>query len=364
MTRSPLTLPRRLVPLLQAILAALLFGASAPFAKLLLRDEAPIPLAGFLYLGAGLGALLLLGVQRLVARRSGVTVEAGLKRPDWPWLAGAVVAGGFAAPIVLLFGLRATPAATASLLLNFEGVATAVIAALAFRESIGGRVWGAIGLITAASILLSWDAAGAWGFSLGALGVLGACVLWGVDNNLTRRISAKNPLAIVAIKGLGAGTCSVLLALALGQGITPARAAGALLLGSVSYGLSTTLFIFALRELGAGRTSAVFGSAPFLGMVLSLLIFREIPGWLFWAAVPLMAGGATLVLGEQHRHVHEHPTLVHEHRHRHDEPHHQHPHQGAEVPPAMAHSHVHNHEPTTHVHPHVPDIHHRHEHGG
>ncbi len=265
---------RLTLPIIQALLAAALFGASAPFAKLLLGEVEPVLLAGLLYLGSGLSAALLGWGQRV--RAKGVTVEAGLARQEWPWLAGAVLAGGILAPIVLLFSLRETAAATASLLLNFEGLATTLIAVLFFQEAISRKIAGAIGLIAAASIILSWNSQGEWGLSLGALGILLACVLWGLDNNFTRRISAKNPLTIVAVKGLVAGSFSLLLGLLLGNPLPGwLTVLGAMVLGSLSYGLSIMLFILAMREMGAARTSALFSTAPFIGAILSFLILRE-----------------------------------------------------------------------------------------
>src|SRR5665647_1601724 len=204
---------QQLIPMIQAILAATLFGASAPLAKLLLGEIHPIPLAGFLYLGSGFGLLVLHGVVKLAGSHS---TEANLTRNDLPWLAGAILTGGIIAPIILMFSLRSTPAATASLLLNFEAAATGLIAILMFREAIGARIWTAISCITLATVLLSLNPAGGWGFSVGALGVLAACMLWGIDNNLTRNISAKDPMVIVTWKGLGAGSITLLMALALG----------------------------------------------------------------------------------------------------------------------------------------------------
>ena len=201
---------RNIAPMLKVIIAAALFGASAPLSKLLLSEIAPTLMASFLYLGSGIG----LYVQRFVQRyfRSFLdnrfSDEARLTRNDLPWITGAVLVGGIAAPIVLMFGLKNTPASTASLLLNFEGVATTVIAVVAFKEAVGKRIWLAVLLITTASILLSWDSSRQWGFSLGAIGILSACVLWGIDNNFTRNVSSKDPLSIVTIKGLSAGTFS------------------------------------------------------------------------------------------------------------------------------------------------------------
>jgi drug/metabolite transporter (DMT)-like permease len=349
----------RFVALLRALLAAILFGASAPLAKALLQDVQPIPLAAFLYFGCGAGALFFRLVQRVTHRRER---EARLVVADLPWLAGATFAGGVAAPIILMFSLQATPAGTASLLLNFEGVATALIAGLVFREAIGRYAWAAIALVTLGSSLLSWNPAG-WGFSVGALGVIAACTLWGIDNNLTRHISGKNPLSIVAVKGLVAGTVSLSLALALRQPLpafTPAILA--MLLGSISYGLSIVLFVMALRDLGAARTSALYATSPFLGMVLSVAMFRERPGLAFLLSIPLMVAGAFLLLREDHQHFHEHVTIEHEHSHNHNDAHHRHAHPHAGLPDQLQHSHTHRHEPVAHEHPHAPDLHHRHEH--
>jgi drug/metabolite transporter (DMT)-like permease len=347
--------------MIQALLAAVLFGASAPVAKLLLGMIEPIPLAGFLYLGSGIGLLLFKGIQHLGSRS--VKVEAGISKTDIPWLTGAVLAGGVAAPIVLMFSLRTTPAATASLLLNFEGVATALIAALVFKEAIGGRIWWAVACITVASILLSLNLSGEWGISLTALGVLCTCALWGLDNNFTRNISAKDPLSIVIIKGLAAGGFSLILALILQNPLPkPLVALGAMLLGSLSYGISIALFILAMRDLGAARTSALFGTAPFVGALLSFLLFQEAPNMLFVIALPIMIGGALLLLGEEHAHKHVHAVIEHEHRHGHDGSHHAHDHAEGEIPAHGFHSHPHTHESIEHTHPHTPDIHHRHDH--
>ena len=349
-----------LYPMFQALLAAILFGASAPIAKLLLGQIDPVLLAGLLYLGSGIGVLLFKVL--LNQRQAAGEAEARIQRADLPWLAGAVIAGGVMAPILLLFSLRVTTAATASLLLNFEGVTTAVIAVVVFREAIGRRALWAILCITAASILLSWEPGGDWGISLGALGILGACVLWGIDNNLTRNISAKDPLTIVLVKGLSAGSFSLILALLLGNALPePAILLGALVLGSLSYGLSIVLFIRAMRGLGAARTSALFGTAPLAGVLLSLLLFQEAPSALFWGALPLMVVAALLLLSERHSHRHAHAALTHDHRHRHDDGHHEHDHPGM-VDRSLTHSHPHTHSPTTHEHPHLPDIHHRHVH--
>jgi drug/metabolite transporter (DMT)-like permease len=344
--------------LLQTLFAALLFGASAPLAKLLLGDVEPIPLAAFLYLGSGLG---LLGKKIFqYFNRQGVPSEAQIKQSDYLWLAGAILAGGVAAPIVLLISLKNTPASTASLLLCFEGVATTLIAYFAFKESISRNAWWAIVLITLASIFLSIDLTAEWGFSLGALGIIAACILWGLDNNFTRNISSKDPLIIVTIKGLGAGSFSLGLAMFLGIKLPGwGTVLSAMLLGSLSYGLSIVLFIHAMRGLGAARTSALFGAAPVSGMILSMILFQEMPSWLFLVAIPIMLLGTLLLVNEQHEHHHVHETITHEHSHKHDDDHHQHCHDCDE---ALKHSHPHQHDELAHSHHHLPDLNHRHIH--
>jgi drug/metabolite transporter (DMT)-like permease len=337
--------------ILQALLAALFFGASAPIAKLLLGDVPPVLMAAFLYLGSGTGISLL----KLYQRFSRNQKEAGIRRPDLGWLAGAIISGGIMAPIVLMISLRNTPASTASLLLNFEGVGTTLIALFFFRESISRRALTAIFAITLASVFLSTSFEGGFAFSFGALGVILACVLWGVDNNFTRNISAKDPLTIVAWKGLVAGSFSLLLGLGLGQQI-PAFTTllSILLLGFISYGLSTMLFIYSMRGLGAARTSALYGTAPLAGVLLSILIFKDPITLLFGIAALFMVAGALLLANEEHAHFHIHMPVVHEHRHSHDE-FHTHDHEDG------VHSHEHSHPQTEHEHGHMPDIHHRHE---
>jgi len=348
-----------IVPIGQAMLAALLFGASAPAAKMLLGEIEPISLAAFLYLGSGFGLLIIRAFQK--AGKKQRIKEAPLIRADIGWLAGAIIAGGIAAPIILLFGLRDTPGATASLLLNFEGVGTTLIAAIAFKEAVSRRAWWAIVVITAGSILLSTNMNGEWGFSPGALGILVACILWAIDNNFTRNISAKNPITIVMVKGLVAGSFSLLLAIILGHQIPNwIVAIKALLLGSLSYGLSISLFIRAMRELGAARTSAFFGTAPLAGVLLSFLLLHESVNAMFLVALPLMIVGAIILVYEEHNHNHVHEATVHEHCHTHDDEHHIHDHETAEE--LRSHSHSHEHSCNGHEHHHMPDIHHRHVH--
>ncbi|EGW37994.1 DMT family transporter [Desulfosporosinus sp. OT] len=352
-------LNRNIVPMLKASIAGALFGISAPISKLLLGEIAAPLMASFLYLGSGVGLFLLRYFQRSTVLFS---EEAKLTKHDWPWLIGAILVGGIAAPIVLMFSLKNTPAASASLLLNFEGVATTIIAVVAFKEAVGKRIGSAVILITLAIILLSWDSSGQWGLSIGAFGILCACILWGMDNNFTRNVSAKDPLMIVMIKGLSAGNFSLILSLILGYSL-PAISfiLKAMLLGCFSYGLSIILVIQAMRDLGSTRTSALFGTAPFVGTLFSLIIFDESLNASFFLALPIMVVGAVLLLKEDHDHLHEHKPIVHEHRHGHDI-HHTHRHLNEEVLIWGSHSHVHEQELIVHKHSHKPDIHHRHRH--
>jgi drug/metabolite transporter (DMT)-like permease len=346
--------------MIQSILAAILFGASAPFAKLLVGKMEPIPLAALMYLGGGVG-LLLLRVLRLLCGRA-ADAEARISKTDMPWLIGALLAGGVGAPIILMFSLRNTPAATASLLLNFEGVATVLIAAAIFKEAMGRRVWLATFCVSGASVLLSLDLSGEWGVSLGAIGVLVACALWGIDNNFTCNISAKDPVVIVIFKGIGAGLFSLALAFSFSTPMpSPLLILFAMLLGFFSYGLSIVLFILSMRSLGAGRTSALFGTAPFIGVVISFLVFQESPDLVFMVSFSIMVLGAVLLLREKHVHHHVHDVMEHEHRHYHEDGHHAHNHQEQNPPDNISHSHPHRHEEVAHEHAHTPDIHHRHK---
>ena len=341
-------------PIILALLAAFLFGASAPIAKLLLGEVEPAMLAAFLYLGCGFGLFFVRLFQPSKGR------EAGIQKPDVKWLLGATLAGGVAAPIILLFSLRGTPAATASLLLNFEGVATTIIATIAFRESVGKKAWLAIFLITLASILLTVNSNMLWGVSIGALGIISACFLWGFDNNFTRNISSKDPISIVMMKGFAAGTISLLIAILAGNSFPSLGiVAGSMLLGCLCYGLSITLFILVMRGIGAARTSALFGSAPFAGALFSFVIFAEGISVMFLLSIILMAIGTMFLFGENHDHSHIHEAVNHEHSHSHEDGHHEHEHDHEGI---KTQSHAHFHPFCEHSHRHLPDIHHRHAH--
>lgn len=342
-----------------ALLAAVLFGASTPLAKLLVGEMPPLLLAGLLYLGSGLGLSLLLAVR--VLRRPQALAALRIPKADWPWLLGAVACGGMAGPVLLLAGLQRSDAASASLLLNLEGVLTALLAWWVFRESTERRIVLGMLAIVAGGVLLSWQPGGALAWSPGAALIAGACLCWALDNNLTRKVSANDAMLLAAVKGLVAGACNTALALLQGA-VLPAAASsgGALALGFLGYGLSLTLFVVALRTLGTARTGAYFSVAPLFGVLLSFAVWPAWPAAAFWAAAALMAWGLWLHVSEAHEHEHHHEALDHTHRHHHDE-HHRHAH---DFPwdEARPHVHPHRHEPLVHRHPHHPDLHHGHGH--
>ncbi|HUK60386.1 MAG TPA: DMT family transporter [Stellaceae bacterium] len=335
-----------------ALASAALFGASTPLAKALIGAVAPWLLAGLLYLGSGVG--LFIASFAMKGR------EAPLHRSDLPWLGAIVLAGGVIGPVCLMFGLAATPASSASLLLNLEGVLTLAIAWTLFRENVDMRIGAGAAAILLGAGLLSWNGP-AQGFGWGDLAIAAACLAWAIDNNLTRKLSSADPLQVAMVKGLAAGAVNVVLALVLGAawpGAGTILAAGAL--GFMGYGVSLALFVLALRHLGTARTSAYFSIAPFVGAALAIALFGEPVTPVFVAAAGLMAIGLYLHLAERHAHEHTHDTLVHEHRHEHDA-HHRHAHAPGD-PPGEPHSHVHAHARLVHSHPHFPDIHHRHSH--
>lgn len=341
-----------------ALAAAALFGISTPLAKLLIGDVSPVMLAALLYLGSGTGLSLLLAARLLLRNQ---VQEASLTRKDVPWLVGTVLFGGVLGPILLMLGLATTDASSASLLLNLEAVATLVIAWLVFNEHVDHRLFlGAIAIV-AGAVLLSFDGgfgSGGWGVPLIAL----ACLSWGIDNNLTRKIAAVDPVVLAAIKGVAAGSVNLSLAFALGA-TWPALtiAVPAMLLGFVSYGLGLVLFIVALRHLGTARTGAYYGTAPFLGAIAAAVILGTPLTPAILIAGALMALGAWLHLSETHGHEHAHEVMEHDHRHSHDE-HHQHAH-GPDNSSSEPHAHPHRHVAMTHAHRHWPDSHHGHSHG-
>ncbi len=339
-----------------AVLAAALFGASTPFAKLLLGDTAPVLLAALLYLGSGIGLSSWLA---LTWKFGAKTKEASLKKADVPWLAGAIVAGGIVAPIMLLIGLNLTAASTASLLLNLEGVLTAVLAWFVFKENFDRRIAFGMSFITFGGIILSWAGKPEIGLPWGALLITGACLMWAIDNNLTRKVSAVNPLQIAALKGVFAGTVNLIIALIIGAKLPNLFSMGAAtIVGLLGYGVSLSFFVLALRHIGTARTGAYFSLAPFVGALISIVLLGDALTVSFLIAAALMSIGVYFHLTENHEHEHAHSPLEHEHKHTHDE-HHQHEH-SPDISPNEPHSHVHQHEDSKHAHEHFPDIHHQH----
>lgn len=340
-----------------ALAAAALFGVSTPFAKLIGEDLNAFLLAGLLYLGSGLG----LAVWRYGSRGTAEAPrEAALQRTDVPWMAAVVLFGGVLGPALLMFGLQSTSGSAASLLLNLESLATMLIAWVVYRESVDFRLFlGAMAILVGA-VLLSWDFVSI-SLAGGALLIAAACACWGIDNNLTRKISGSDPVQIAMIKGLAAGTTNTILGLAIGAaGPTLPQIAAAGALGFVGYGISLVFFVRALRHLGAARTGAYFSTAPFVGAVIAIPLFQEPLSIALLAATALMALGVWLHLTENHDHWHEHEELTHDHAHVHDE-HHQHTHAGGD-PAGEPHTHLHTHFPMRHKHQHYPDLHHRHGH--
>lgn len=339
---------------LLGLLAAVSFGVSAPLAKLLLAEVSPQLLAGLLYLGAGLG----LALYRL-ARPS--TREAPLTRADGPPLLGVVALGGVAGPLLLLVGLARVSGTTGALLLNLEAPLTIVLAALVFGEHLGRRAMLAAGCILLGAVVLRVVPGEVTVDGLGVASIATACLCWAFDNNLTQRLSLKDPFQVVRIKTLAAGVFNAALALALGAAIPRAPILVlALALGVVSYGASVVLDTYALRLHGAAREAAYFATAPFVGAAAAVPLLGDPLGLAEVAAMCLMLVGVVLLLRERHSHRHTHALQEHEHIHVHDE-HHQHEHALMD-PPGEPHAHRHRHGPLTHDHPHVPDLHHRHEH--
>lgn len=339
-----------------ALLAAVTFGASTPFSKTLVSQVAPVALAGLLYLGSGLGLLAWFAC-RTISSRNPHEKSARLGRADLPWLAGATFFGGIIGPVLLMSGLALTPASSASLLLNMEGVLTSLLAWFVFKENFDRRIFLGMVLIVAGGLLLSWEQRPELGVPWGAAAIVGACLCWAIDNNLTRKVSASDAVQIAGIKGLVAGTVNLLIAVALGlpmPGIDHVALAG--VIGFCGYGLSLVLFVLALRNLGTARTGAYFSVAPFVGAAIALVMLSESPGATFWIAAVLMGAGIWLHLTERHEHEHTHEVMLHSHAHSHDA-HHQHEHDFPWDRKAP-HTHLHPHERLTHAHPHFPDIHH------
>ena len=349
-----------------ALGSAVLFGLSAPAAKLLLAASDPWMLAGILYSGAGVGLL----VVDLASRGRAGLAQARLSRRELPWLAAAVLSGGVIGPVLLLAGLSRVEASAASLLLTLEGVLTALIAWFVFRENVDRRIAVGMACIVAGAVVLNWQTSISIGDLVGPAAILGACLAWAIDNNLTRKVSLADPVQIAMIKGLVAGPVNLVLGLLAGASL-PALSTASLgaLTGFLGYGVSLVLFVLALRHLGTARTGAYFSLAPFVGALVSVPLFGEAVTVQLAAAGALMAVGVWLHLSERHEHEHLHEALEHEHRHNHDahhDPAHGHLHEDhlheGDIDPGRAHSHPHRHLPLRHSHAHTPDSHHRHSH--
>jgi len=346
--------------ILCALSSAVLFGVSTPMAKMLLGSTEPAVLAGLFYCGAGLGVALIRQFGRPMLSPSG-TAEKALSYGDLPWLAGAIIAGGVVGPALLMIGLTRTDAATASLLLTLEGVATVLMAWFLFRENFDRPIVIGMVCLAAGVAVLSWSGQPKLSSVIGPLVIIGACIAWGLDNNLTRKVSLSDPLQIVELKGVVAGPVNVGLGLWMG-GMLPEIPAivAAGIVGFLGYGVSLVLFVMALRHLGAARTSAYFSTAPFFGAAMAVLVLGEPVTLPLVIAGALMGLGVWLHISERHQHIHHHEPTTHSHAHTHDE-HHQHAH-GPEDPPGEPHVHEHRHTALVHTHPHLPDMHHQHQH--
>ncbi|QYG91894.1 DMT family transporter [Iamia sp. SCSIO 61187] len=331
-------------------LAAVLFGATTPLAAELAGETSAPVLAGLLYVGAAVAVAPVVarqGLDPLAIRRGGSRLLA------------AVVAGGLLGPVLLVAGLDRTPAATASLLLNLELVATTVLAAVFFHEHVGRRVASGTALVVVAGAALAW--VGAPELRVGALLVVAACVCWGVDNCVTADLDQISPAAITLVKGVVAGGTNLVLGLALGGSVPSGWGLpAALVIGMLGFGASITLWVRGARDLGAARGQLVFSTAPFVGVAVAWGVLGDRVRPVEVVALVLAAVGVTRVVGSDHAHDHVHHPVEHDHEHRHDDGHHDHVH--PDLPPDVTHAHRHGHGALVHAHPHVPDLHHRHEH--
>ncbi len=342
-----------------ALISAALFGVSTPAAKFLVGSVHPVVLAGLLYCGAGVGIAVL---RRVLPSILPGAPEAALTRSDVPWLAGAIAAGGVVGPLLLMTGLSSTDAAAASLLLTLEGAATALMAWFIFHENFDRRIALGMAFVVAGAAVLSWSGTPTMSTVIGPLAIVGACLAWGLDNNLTRKVSLSDPLQIVELKGLVAGPFNLLLGVSIGASFPNISAvAFAGIVGFLGYGVSLALFVVALRHLGTARTGAYFSTAPFLGSAVAVVVLGEAVTAQLVIAGALMAVGVWLHLTERHEHEHVHEPMAHAHPHVHDE-HHQHAHSALD-PPGEPHTHFHEHGPMRHAHAHMPDMHHVHKHG-
>lgn len=342
---------------LYGIAAAVLFGVTVPLAKLLLPHSSPIVLAGLLYVGAGVTLIAVTMVRRVLSTPD--KREASLQPEDALSLFAIVVTGGIIGPILMLFGLQRLSGVTTALLLNLEAPFTILLAVVAFGEHLGKRETAAAALIIVGAAILGWNPTPLRFDAVGVLALAAACMSWAVDNNLTQRLSLRDPIALVRSKALGAGFCTLLIAAISGHTLPDGETiAAVMLIGGAGYGASIVLDTYALRLLGAAREAAYFATAPFIGALAAVPLLGERLAPLDLAAAAVMAAGVALLLRERHSHGHEHEASTHDHLHLHDA-HHQHEHVGSIIEP---HAHPHQHAPLQHDHPHVPDLHHRHRH--
>lgn len=328
-----------------AILAAMLYAINIPLSKLLLTQVEPTMMAALLYLGAGLG-LFLCGLLGGKAKK-----EDPLTKKELPYTIGMIVLD-IAAPILLMLGLERTGSANASLLNNFEIVATSLIALLVFREKLSRRLTLAIGLVTLASVILGFEGAGSFQFNTGSLFVLGAACCWGLENNCTRMLSSKSSTQITTIKGIFSGLGSLIVALILGESFPGILwIAAVLALGFVAYGLSINYYIKAQKDLGAAKTSAYYSISPFLGVIFGILLLGERPALQFFIGLAVMIAATVLMVRDTITLQHDHPhTHTHAHLHRHGALVHDHPHQHIH-----SHTHIHGADEDSHRHDHTPD---------
>lgn len=342
-----------------ALGSAVLFGLSTPLAKMLVGDVSPLMLAGLLYAGSGVGLTLLLAWRRATGiHPPAISLPA---RAEWRWLAGAIVFGGIAGPVALMYGLAQTAASTASLLLNLESALTALLAWFVFGENFDRRIMLGMLAIVAGGIVLASTPGGSGAPTAGWTLIAVACLCWAIDNNLTRKASTSDATLIAALKGLVAGAVNLGLATLLGQSLPSIGIIGlSVAVGFFGYGVSLSLFIVALRHLGVARASAYFAVAPFIGAALAIALQGDPVSWQFIAAGLLMAGGVVLHVSEHHGHLHGHEPQQHTHAHSHDA-HHRHSH-AADWDGSEPHTHAHVHRPLVHAHEHFPDVHHRHTH--
>lgn len=341
---------------IRCLVAAALFGISAPLASVLAGDMSAAALAGLLYLGAGIA------VAPAVLRHR---PEPAAVRAAWKPLSVAVVAGGALGPLLLVAGLARIDAATASILLNLELVATVALAATLFREHLGRRLLVGAALVTVGGALLVWQPGAE--LSTGALLIAAACACWGLDNCVTARIDHVSPETVVLAKGLVAGSFNLALGLTIAgegmNGLTLAHVAGALVIGALGYGLSITLWVKGARDLGAARGQVIFATAPFIGAMVAWTFLDDPVTAAQIAAAVLAAIGVALSIDTTHEHLHHHDPTEHDHDHDHRDGHHDHDHPELERMPGR-HAHPHGHREVVHAHPHLPDLHHRHPHRG